>query len=189
LSKEWEFSVNTMEVQGSDFLERQVKGYDTLPADIRRPCPLDQDALADHFQEMQVHYGRPVSARQAIEAAQLACRPATHDFDPRVLIALAGDMVVGSIVMNVTFPAFELTKSLYIRDLYVRSTARRAGVGRRLMTAAARLAIIEGFSALDWTTDTRNVDARRMYEACGGRQVERTYYRMADSVLALCADD
>ena len=54
---------------------------------------------------------RTTSARcryeAAATAATLACRPPVNTFDPRVLIALVGDDVVGSIVMNVTFPAFQ----------------------------------------------------------------------------------
>src|SRR5690349_10688776 len=86
---------------------------------VRRACPIDAPALAALFSEMQCHYGRPVPDARAAEAAALACSPPTHAFSPRVLIALISGQIVGSLVMNVTFPAFELTRSLYIRDLYV----------------------------------------------------------------------
>ena len=85
---------------------------------------------------MQAHYDRPVSYEAALSAAVLACRPPVNTFDPRVLIALLGDDVVGSIVMNVTFPAFELSLSLHIRDLYVSNSLRRSGIGRLLVKSA-----------------------------------------------------
>ena len=85
-------------------------------------------------------------------AATLACKPPIGTFDPHTLVALAGTKLIGSLVMNVTFPALELTRSLYIRDLYVAKTMRRHGVGRALVRAAARLALSEGFSAVEWTT-------------------------------------
>lgn len=97
-------------------------------------------------------------------------------FDPRVLVALDGDTVIGSLVMNVTFPAAELSLSLYIRDLYVAKAARRRGVGQMLVRAATELRASQGFSALEWTTASTNAAARRLYEACGARQVERTYF-------------
>ena len=149
-----------------------------LPRDIvvRRPVEGDIPALASHFAEMQVHYGRPVADAVAVRAAALACRQVTGLFDPRVLIATIGDTVVGSVVMNVTFPAAELTLALYIRDLYVAKTARRSGVGRRLVKAANELRARDGFSALEWTTDSSNAAARRLYEACGARQMDRTYF-------------
>jgi len=143
---------------------------------VRRPSEADIPALAVLFSEMQSHYKQPVSDAAATEAAALACRAPANTFDPRVLVALAGDAVVGSLVMNVTFPASELTLALYIRDLYVAKTVRRRGVGQMLVRAATHLRASEGFSALEWTTDSSNAAARRLYEACGARQLDRTYF-------------
>jgi ribosomal protein S18 acetylase RimI-like enzyme len=107
---------------------------------------------------------------------------------PQVLIALTGNQLVGSLVTNVTFSAFELTRSLYIRDLYVSRRLRRTGVGTALVKAGARLAVEEGFSALEWTTGTANAAARRMYKACGAAPLDRTYYRLFDDGLAAAAN-
>jgi ribosomal protein S18 acetylase RimI-like enzyme len=143
---------------------------------VRPPSEADIPSLAAHLSEMQAHYGRPVPDALATKAAVLACKPAVHIFDPRVLVAVIGETVVGSIVMNVTFPAAELTLSLYIRDLYIAKSARRRGVGRRLVIAANRLRAEQGFSALEWTTDSSNAAARRLYESSGARQMDRTYF-------------
>jgi ribosomal protein S18 acetylase RimI-like enzyme len=143
---------------------------------VRRPTEADIPRLAAHFSEMQSHYSCPVADAVAAEAAAMACKPPTSTFDPRVLIAAAGNVVVGSLVMNVTFPAYALTKALYIRDLYVAKTMRRSSVGRMLVTAATHLAVSEGFSAVEWTTDSANKAARKLYESCGARQVDRTYF-------------
>jgi ribosomal protein S18 acetylase RimI-like enzyme len=149
----------------------------TCLKDIVVRCPTDADIsdLAAHFSEMQCHYNCPVPDAVAAEAAALACKLPTGTFDPRVLIAAAGNAVVGSLVMNVTFPAYALTKALYIRDLYVAKAMRRYSVGRMLVTAATHLAISEGFSAVEWTTDSANKAARKLYESCGARQIDRTY--------------
>jgi GNAT superfamily N-acetyltransferase len=91
--------------------------------------------------------------------------------------------------MNVTFPAFELTLSLHIRDLYVAESARRQGVGRMLVRSAARLAVKEGYSALEWTTDATNTVARQMYEVCGAKLLDRVYYRLFDETLRSAAGE
>jgi GNAT superfamily N-acetyltransferase len=152
---------------------------ETLNITVRSPTPQDVAALAALFAEMQRHYRRPVTDEQATEAAALACQPIRGTFDPRVLIAFVGEAIAGSVVLNVTFPAFELSRSLYIRDLYVARSMRRCGVGQTLVKAAARLTYSQGFSALDWTTETGNTAARQMYESCGARVLGRTYYRLA----------
>jgi ribosomal protein S18 acetylase RimI-like enzyme len=69
-----------------------------------------------------------------------------------------------------------LTKSLYIRDLYVAKSMRRSRVGRMLVTAATHLSVSEGFYAVEWTTDSANKAARKLYESCGARQIDRTYF-------------
>jgi ribosomal protein S18 acetylase RimI-like enzyme len=156
---------------------------------IRRPREDDLAGLAAHFSEMQAHYGQPVSDAVALKAAILACTPPVNTFDPRVLVAVAGEAVVGSIVMNVTFPAAELSLSLYIRDLYVAKAARRHGVGRMLVKAANSLRASEGFSALEWTTDSSNAAARRLYESCGARQLNRTYFNERRGITKPVAAD
>jgi GNAT superfamily N-acetyltransferase len=155
---------------------------------VRRPSADDIPGLTYLFSEMQCHYGRPVSDKTANAAARLVCMPPVNTFDPRVFIALLGEAVVGSLVMNVTFPAFELTQSLFIRDLYVAERMRRCGVARMLVKAGARLALGEGYSALEWTTDSANGAARKMYDACGAKQLARTYYRLFEDDLIYAAD-
>ncbi len=150
---------------------------------VRRPSTRDVSGLASLFSEMQRHYGRPVSDALAMDAAALACRPIVSTFDPRVLLALADGSIVGSAVLNVTFPAFELTRALYVRDLYVAQAQRRRGVGQALVRAAAHLTVVDGYSALDWTTDAENAVARSMYEGCGARRLNRTYYRLSEDSL------
>jgi GNAT superfamily N-acetyltransferase len=152
---------------------------ESLDIAVKSPSVQDIPDLARLFSEMQRHYRRPVTDAQAIEAATLASQPVRSTFDPRVLIAIVSNEIAGSIVLNVTFPAFELSRSLYIRDLYVARSMRRYGVGQTLVKAAARLTYAQGFSALDWTTETNNAPARQMYESCGARVLGRTYYRLA----------
>jgi GNAT superfamily N-acetyltransferase len=151
---------------------------------VRAPNTADISGLAALFSEMQRHYRRPVTDQQSLDAATLVCKPSGSAFDPRALIATSDNVVVGSVVLNVTFPAFELSHALYIRDLYVARSMRRHGVGKILVTAAAQLTYATGFSALDWTTETGNEAARQMYDSCGARVLSRTYYRLAREDMA-----
>ncbi|PWS37447.1 hypothetical protein DFH01_11475 [Falsiroseomonas bella] len=158
--------------------------------EVRRPGRRDVPGLAVLLAEMQRHYRDPVSDSEAERAAVLACRPAPppESFEPRTLIAVEPPgRVCGSIVLNVTFPATRLSRSLYVRDLYVAAAVRRRGVARALLRAAAQLTLAEGFSALDWTADSANAPARSMYDASGAATLGRVYYRLAGEALAKAA--
>ena len=58
---------------------------------------------------------------------------------------------------------------------------------RILDLTGARLAVNEGFSALEWTTDSANTAARKMYEICGAKHLDRVYYRLFDDTLRYAA--
>ncbi|HEY8613683.1 MAG TPA: GNAT family N-acetyltransferase, partial [Roseomonas sp.] len=110
-------------------------------------------------------------------------------FNPRTLLAIEDGVAIGSCVLNVMLPAAELRRSLYIRDLFVSARARRRGTGRALVTGAARLVREGGFCALDWTTDSLNLPARRLYDGIGGRVVGRTYYRIECGAMGGLLDE
>jgi GNAT superfamily N-acetyltransferase len=156
---------------------------------VRVPGPSDALSLASLWGEMQCHYGQPVDEATAAAAAEFACRgvPSTG-FDPRILVAVAAaGGVIGALALNVTFPATELSRSLYVRDLYVARAARRHGVASSLLRAAAALTVTEGFSALDWTADARNADALDLYEGAGAARLGRVYFRLAGPDLLAAA--
>lgn len=148
------------------------------PLQIRLATPADAPALAALFFEMQGHYGDPVSQEAAAEAARLLCALAPEGFNPRTLLAEVDGAVAGSCVLNVMMPAARLQRSLYIRDLYVGAANRRKGVGVSLVRAALKLVEEGGFCALDWTADSKNRVAIRMYQDNGAQPIERTYFRL-----------
>ena len=156
---------------------------------VRPALPEDEDGLAALLAEMQAHYAAPVAPAEALAAARLLCGLPPEGFNPRTLLAVADGGPIGSCVLNVMLPAAELRHSLYIRDLFVSARSRRRGVGRALVQVAARLVREGGFCALDWTTDSLNLPARRLYDGIGARVVSRTYYRIESAGLeGLLAD-
>jgi GNAT superfamily N-acetyltransferase len=160
----------------------------TLAVEIRMARPADAEGFAPLLQEMQAHYGAPVTRSASIEAATLLCHLPPEGFNPRTLLALADGAIIGSCVLNVMMPAAELRRSLYIRDLFVSARTRRRGVGRALVRASAQLVVEHGFCALDWTMDTRNDPARRLYVGCEAAPVDRTYFRLTGDTLMRVAE-
>lgn len=160
----------------------------SLAVEIRMATPEDAEGFAPLLQEMQAHYQAPVPRTAAIEAATLLCHLPQEGFNPRTLLAHADGGIIGSCVLNVMMPAAELRQSLYIRDLFVSAATRRRGVGRSLVRAAARLVVEGGFCALDWTMDTRNDPARRLYVGCEAAPVDRSYFRLTGDTLHRVAE-
>lgn len=152
-----------------------------LPVAVRLATPADTASLAALLFEMQAHYNDPVPMEAAEAAARMLCSLPPEGFNPRTLLAEVDGAVVGSCVLNVMMPAARLQRSLYIRDLYVGAANRRKGVGVSLVRAALRLVEEGGFCALDWTADSRNHIAIRMYRANGAQPIERTYFRLEPS--------
>ncbi|WP_159348838.1 GNAT family N-acetyltransferase [Roseomonas harenae] len=157
---------------------------------VRPATPADAASLAELLGEMQAYYASPVPEADALEAAQVLCGLPPEGFNPRTLLALEDGAAIGSCVLNVMLPAAELRRTLYVRDLFVSARSRRRGVGKALVTSAARLVREGGFCALDWTTDSQNLPARRLYDGIGGRVLARTYYRIeAGAMDALLTEE
>src|ERR1700712_4602569 len=93
ISQNWSCSTPKLDTQ--KFLSLAVA--EALDVTVRCPTLLDISALATLFSEMQRHYRRPVTDEQAVKAATLACQPVEAPFDPRILVAAAGETIIGSI--------------------------------------------------------------------------------------------
>ena len=69
-------------------------------------------------------------------------------------------------------PGYDIDRGgrvLYVVDLYVREEARRRGMGRALMEAAADIARKSGARGLVWSVYARNLSAIAFYEHLGAQ--------------------
>jgi GNAT superfamily N-acetyltransferase len=76
------------------------------------------------------------------------------------------------------FPSFSSVRAapIYIlNDLFVLPSARRAGIGARLLNAAAEHARASGAVRLKLSTAISNTPAQRLYEALGWKRDEEFY--------------
>lgn len=82
------------------------------------------------------------------------------------------------------WPAAGLTRSLYLKELYVTERARRTGVGKLLMQRLYDIAAEHGCSRVEWTTDRDNPDAQRFYAELGVPVREsKLFYRVEGDEL------
>ncbi|MET7898956.1 GNAT family N-acetyltransferase [Streptomyces mirabilis] len=94
----------------------------------------------------------------------------------------AGD-IVGLAAYSFLWPSAGSTHSLFLKELYVRDTLRRQGVGARLMDELRAVASARpGCSRVEWMTDRDNPGARAFYKSLGFAEFDgKIVYRVFTS--------
>ncbi len=87
------------------------------------------------------------------------------------LIAELDGVAAGFALFFPNYSTWEGRPGLYVEDIFVEESARRHGVGRRLMAAVARIARERGFARLDLAMLDWN-PARGFYRRLGFRHME-----------------
>lgn len=88
-----------------------------------------------------------------------------------------------------TYSSYIGKRNLYIEDVYVRPDMRKMGLGQKIFSFVAQIAINEGCSRLDWTCLDWNENAHHFYESIGAALLkERLYFRAENDALKLIAE-
>src|SRR5262249_1117805 len=107
----------------------------------------------------------------------------------RAILAEVDDGVVGFALWFTTFSTFCGKPGLYLEDLFVKPEYRGRGIGKALLAAVARQAVLEGCARLEWSVLDWNADAIGFYRALGARPMgDWTVYRIDDEALAQLAE-
>ena len=105
------------------------------------------------------------------------------------LIAEAEQAAVGFALFLTNYSTFEGRSGIYLEDIFVRDSARKLGVGRRIMRHLAAVAIERGCRRLDFSVMQMN-PARGFYESLGCRHLEDWLpYRVSDAELEKLAGE
>jgi GNAT superfamily N-acetyltransferase len=138
----------------------------------------DAEAIAGLLEEMGRFYGgageEPLAAQLVqINEALFSSTPAAY-----ALLAWDAKALVGIASYSFLWPALGLTRSLYLKELYVAASARRSGVGKLLMAGLFDLAAKHRCSRVEWTTDTSSQAAQEFYEEIGAKpSLVKIFYR------------
>ncbi|MBP8002005.1 MAG: GNAT family N-acetyltransferase [Chloroflexi bacterium] len=96
------------------------------------------------------------------------------------LVAEAGEQLLGYLLYQMNYDTDAAARSLFILDLAVDEAARRQGVGRALMDAAADLCRTLGGSELVWAVYNKNQLAFDFYLSLGAKPLtELTWMHLA----------
>ena len=133
-----------------------------------RPATHDTvDQLLTLSEDMDRFYGATeldpfVLRRGQLHDALFSDLPAAHS-----LLAFDGETAVGFAAYSFLWPAVGLTRSLYLKELFVSQVHRRRGVGRALMDSVLDVARKHGCSRVEWTTESDNSAAQAFYKTFG----------------------
>lgn len=152
--------------------------------EIRPAERQDARAVALLMEELDRFYGatdiEPPSQRVPQITAALFQEPRAA----YVLLATDGEQLAGIAAYSFLWPAAGVTRSLYLKEIYVAEAFRGKGIGTSLMQRLCRIAIEHACSRVEWTTDKGNTLGEEFYERLGIPQnQEKIFYRLAGESL------
>lgn len=138
---------------------------------VRRATAADLDALAPLFDAYRRFYGQAgdLSAARDFLSARLQAGESV------VLMAHSQDgIAAGFIQLYPMFSSVRLARTWVLNDLFVAGHARRRGVARALLEAAATFARDDGALRLELETTPDNTGAQALYRDCGWQAYDGT---------------
>lgn len=142
---------------------------------ITRAGPADLDALAALFDTYRQFYGQPSD----VERGRKWLRERLRFGESMVLLARRGNALVGFAQLYPMFSSVRTAKTWILNDLYVNASARRKGIARQLLQAAADFAKTDGATGIALETASDNAAARALYRAAGWREDATQWYSLS----------
>ena len=125
-----------------------------------------------------------------VVATEAGLREALFGAQPsaEVIIAYADYRPAGFALFFHNFSTFLGRRGLYLEDLFVTPEFRRLGIGRRLLTELARIAVARGCGRFEWSVLDWNAPAIEFYKRLGARPLDDwTIFRVTDAALTRLA--
>ena len=141
---------------------------------ITRAGPADLDALSVLFDGYRQFYGQPSDLPRARDWLRSRLRVG----ESVVLVAKRGGKTVGFAQLYPMFSSVRTARTWILNDLFVDSTARRKGVARALLDAAAAFAREDGAAGISLETTRDHDAARALYRAAGWNEDATQWYSL-----------
>ena len=141
---------------------------------ISRAGPADLDALAQLFDAYRQFYQQPSD----LPLARQWLRERLRFGESVVLVARRAGTAVGFVQLYPMFSSVRTAKTWILNDLYVDAAARRGGIARALLEAAAKFAREDGAMGISLETTQDNAAARALYRAAGWNEDATQWYSL-----------
>ena len=146
---------------------------------ISRAGPADLDALAQLFDAYRQFYGQASDVPRARDWLRSRLRVG----ESVVLLARRGGAMLGFVQLYPMFSSVRTARTWILNDLFVDAGARRKGVARALLDAAAAFAREDGAMGISLETSQDNAAARALYRAAGWNEDATQWYSLGFSKL------
>lgn len=141
---------------------------------IRRASAADLDAVAPLFDAYRRFYRQatdPALAREFLAARM-------HSGESVVLLAERDGAAAGFTQLYPLFSSVSCARMWVLNDLFVTDSARRGGVARALLDAAAGFARENGAIRIVLETSRDNAPARALYRSAGWHEEHAQWYAL-----------
>lgn len=135
--------------------------------EIRRAEPRDVQALTVLMGDLDRFYGATEIEQSDQRTQEIAACLFQEPRAAYVLLAWEAGQLIGMAAYSFLWPAAGVTRSLYLKELYITEAFRRQGVGALLMQELYRIAAEHTCSRIEWTADAGNELAEAFYERLG----------------------
>ncbi|MDQ3510284.1 MAG: GNAT family N-acetyltransferase [Pseudomonadota bacterium] len=139
---------------------------------IRRIYEHEVDLIAPLFDAYRQFYSQPAD----LPRARAFLHQRMQRGESVVLLAERDGTAAGFTQLFPMFSSLHTTRVWVLNDLYVASDARRDGIARALLDAAARFARDDGAARIVLETNRDNTAARALYRAAGWMEDDTQWY-------------
>jgi ribosomal protein S18 acetylase RimI-like enzyme len=141
---------------------------------VRRANESDLDAIAPLFDAYRQFYHQPSDLPRAREWL----RERMLRDEAMLLVAERGGTAIGFTQLYPMFSSVRTARLWILNDLFVAAGARRHGVARALLEAAAQACREDGAAGLMLETGRDNFAARALYRAAGWHEDASQWYSL-----------
>jgi GNAT superfamily N-acetyltransferase len=142
---------------------------------IRRAGPQNLEALAVLFDAYRRFYGQPADLARARDWLRARMRFG----ESVVLVAERDGAAAGFTQLYPMYSSVRTARTWILNDLFVADDARRRGVARALLDAAAQYARDDGAAGISLETTRDNAAARALYRAAGWHEDDTQWYSLS----------
>lgn len=156
-----------------------------MPLAIKRVTLDDLDTVVPLFDAYRRFYSQPADearGRRFLEARLL-------EQESVILLASDDGQALGFTQLYPMFSSVRTGRLWILNDLYVDAQARRGGVGKALLDAAADFARADGAVGIVLETTRDNATARALYRNAGWEEADTQWYSLSFAPSALAPHD